>query len=73
MTEHTEHKDTASARRGRVSVSLLITGFVALVISVWGLAGGAATIGGAVSLGWVLVIGAIVIGLLLVITPQRRR
>ncbi|WP_228805137.1 hypothetical protein [Nocardia higoensis] len=72
MTEHSEHKTTGNARRGGVSASLLITGFVALIISIWGLAGGAATIGGAVSLGWVLVIGAIVIGLLLVIAPRRK-
>ncbi|WP_040794636.1 hypothetical protein [Nocardia higoensis] len=68
----TEHKDTESARHGRISASLLITGVVALIISIWGLAGGAATVGGALSLGWVLVIGAIVIGLLLVISPRRR-
>ncbi|HLS78343.1 MAG TPA: hypothetical protein VK083_16290 [Nocardia sp.] len=67
-----EPDKTDSARDGRISASLLITGIVALIISIWGLAGGAAGFGGAVSLGWVLVVGAIVVGLLLVITPRRK-
>lgn len=68
----TEHENTERTRRGGTSATLLIAGLLALVVSIWGLAGGAATIGGTVSLGWVLVIGAIVIGLLLVIAPRRK-
>lgn len=67
-----EHKETERVGNGGPSASLLIMGLLALAVSVWGFVGPAATAGGAVSLGWILVIGAIVVGLLLVISPRRR-
>lgn len=67
-----EQEKIERTRRGGTSATLLIAGLLALAVSIWGLAGGAATIGGTVSVGWVLVIGAIVVGLLLVIAPRRK-
>ncbi|WP_194817453.1 hypothetical protein [Nocardia sp. XZ_19_385] len=56
------------------SPSLLIVGLLALAVSVWALIGPATMpLSGAISLGWILVITAIVVGVLLVISPRKRR
>lgn len=56
------------------SVSLLIVGLLALGVSSWAFIGPATmTATGVASLGWVVVIAAIVVGILLVISPRRPR
>lgn len=56
------------------SVSLLIVGLLALGVSIWAFIGPATMTGsGVASLGWVVVIAAIVVGILLVISPRRPR
>ena len=65
------------ARRRSPSLPLLLSGIAALVVSGWALAGPDAWHGPAdfdgVSVGWILVVVAIVIGALLVFTPSRRK
>ncbi|MGW0007108.1 hypothetical protein [Nocardia grenadensis] len=62
------------ARRGGFSPGLFFVGLLALGLSVWALAGptqwGLTTI---VPIGWIVVAVAIVAGLLLVVSPRRRR
>lgn len=53
------------------SVSLLIVGLLALGVSIWAFTGPTTTATGVVSLGWVVVIAAIVVGILLVISPRK--
>ncbi len=61
------------AKRGP-SVSLLIVGLLALGVSIWAFIGPASmTTIGVASLGWIVVITAIVVGVLLVISPRRPR
>ncbi|WP_433757193.1 hypothetical protein [Nocardia sp. CA-135398] len=56
------------------SVSLLIVGLLALGVSIWAFVGPAPmTATSVASLGWVVVIAAIVVGILLVISPRRPR
>ena len=56
------------------SVSLLIVGLLALGVSSWAFIGPATmTATGVASLGWAVVIAAIVVGILLVISPRRPR
>ncbi len=56
------------------SVSLLIVGLLALGVSIWAFIGPATmTATGVASLGWVVVIAAIVVGIFLVISPRRPR
>lgn len=62
------------ARRGGFSPGLFFVGLLALGLSAWALAGptrwGLTTI---VPIGWIVVAVAIVVGLLLVVSPRRRR
>jgi hypothetical protein len=56
-------------------VLLLLAGIVALVVSGWALAGGRgwpADGAGGLHFGWVLVVGAIVVGAMLVFAPGKR-
>ncbi|MEV5837356.1 hypothetical protein [Nocardia sp. NPDC052112] len=69
MAEPTEDNIT---KRGP-SVSLLIVGLLALGVSIWAFIGPTTTATGVASLGWIVVITAIVVGILLVITPRRPR
>ncbi|WP_327095551.1 hypothetical protein OIE68_37070 [Nocardia vinacea] len=63
--------DNNVTKRGP-SVSLLIVGLLALGVSSWAFIGPATmTATGVASLGWVVVIAAIVVGILLVISPRR--
>ncbi|MEU2256513.1 hypothetical protein [Nocardia xishanensis] len=69
-----EQPGTNDTNEGRgPSASLLIVGLLALAVSVWGFVGHAATAGGAISFGWIVVIAAIVVGVLLVISPRKGR
>ncbi|MBF6212460.1 hypothetical protein IU433_18620 [Nocardia puris] len=67
-----EHGELERTRERGPSASLLIVGLLALTVSTVGLIGSAATLGGAISFGWVVVIAAIIIGLILVISPRKR-
>ncbi|MEV0293329.1 hypothetical protein [Nocardia sp. NPDC050710] len=72
MADNTEHTGTTE-RRGP-SASLLLVGLLALAVSAWALFGPATmNSGGALSFGWVVVIAAIVVGVVLVISPRKRR
>ncbi|MGW0248777.1 hypothetical protein ACWDYH_19285 [Nocardia goodfellowii] len=65
--------DQPETKRG-FSPSLLTVGLLALAVSAWGLIGPATMpVSGAISFGWILVITAIVIGVLLVLSPRKRR
>ncbi|WP_431964243.1 hypothetical protein [Nocardia sp. bgisy134] len=70
MAEQPRPKDPTEGRGP--SASLLIVGLLALAVSVWGFIGPTATASGAISFGWIVVIAAIVVGVLLVISPRRR-
>ncbi|WP_433195344.1 hypothetical protein ACQP1G_41080 [Nocardia sp. CA-107356] len=68
MADPTDNNPT---KRGP-SASLLIVGLLALGVSIWAFIGPATmTATGVVSLGWVVVIAAIVVGILLVISPRK--
>ncbi|WP_194825982.1 hypothetical protein [Nocardia sp. XZ_19_231] len=59
--------------RRRPAFTLLTTGLIALAVSVWALLGAPTPDeGGILPVGWGVVIAAIVIGLLLTLTPSRR-
>ncbi|BDT85190.1 hypothetical protein GV791_27225 [Nocardia cyriacigeorgica] len=56
------------------SFSLLIVGLLAVALSVWALIGPASwPATGVISIGWIVVVTAIVVGLLLVVSPRKRR
>ncbi|MFE9786291.1 hypothetical protein ACFYO7_13015 [Nocardia salmonicida] len=58
--------------RRRPAFTLLTTGLIALAVSVWALLGAPTPDdGGILPVGWGVVIAAIVIGLLLTLTPSR--
>ncbi|MFE6925050.1 hypothetical protein ACFVAV_28800 [Nocardia sp. NPDC057663] len=60
--------------RRRPAFSLLCTGLIALAVSVWALLGAPTPGGGGIlPIGWGVVIAAIVIGLLLTISPRRKQ
>ncbi|MFD4462411.1 hypothetical protein [Nocardia sp. NPDC058480] len=59
--------------RRRPAFSLLTIGLIALAVSVWALLGAPTPDGGGIlPIGWGVVIAAIVIGLLLTLTPSRK-
>ncbi|MFD4355539.1 hypothetical protein ACFWPK_31385 [Nocardia sp. NPDC058519] len=59
--------------RRRPAFPLLTIGLIALAVSVWALLGGPTPDGGGIlPIGWGVVIAAIVIGLLLTLTPSRK-
>jgi type IV secretory pathway VirB6-like protein len=73
VAEKSDTNDSSTKSRGP-SVSLLIVGMLALGVSIWALIGPAAMPAtGSVPLGWIVVIAAIVIGILLVISPRKPR
>ncbi|TLF82343.1 hypothetical protein [Nocardia cyriacigeorgica] len=64
------HTDT---RRGP-SFSLLIVGLLAVALSVWALLGPVSwPATGVISIGWIVVVTAIVVGLVLVLSPRKHR
>lgn len=70
----TESRIHGERRNSRFSPGLLLTGLLALLISVWTLAGpGHWELTSIVPVGWIVVAAAIVLGLFLVISPRKRR
>jgi len=56
------------------SAALLIVGMLALGVSIWAFIGPTAMpTTGTISLGWIIVIAAIVVGILLVVAPRKPR
>ncbi|MFD0365854.1 LPXTG cell wall anchor domain-containing protein [Nocardia sp. GCM10030253] len=73
MADKIDTDNSSTDRRGP-SASLLIVGLLALAVSVWAFIGPAAMPAtGVIPLGWIVVIAAIVIGILLVVSPRKRR
>ncbi|MBF6193004.1 MULTISPECIES: hypothetical protein [Nocardia] len=71
MAETDNDKRTGS-RRGPAA-SLLIAGLLSLAISVWAFAGPASVPATSmIPIGWIVVLAAIVIGIVLVISPRKR-
>ncbi|GAB0106751.1 hypothetical protein JMUB6875_57380 [Nocardia sp. JMUB6875] len=58
----------------RPSFSLLLAGMLGLGVSVWAFVGPSSwPVSGGLSLGWIVVIAAIVVGIVLVLTPKKNR
>ncbi|MFE3545447.1 hypothetical protein ACFXK0_20995 [Nocardia sp. NPDC059177] len=57
----------------RPAFSLLWTGLIALAVSIWALLGAPTPDSGVLPVGWGVMIAASVIGLLLVLSPRRKR
>jgi uncharacterized membrane protein HdeD (DUF308 family) len=67
----TEREETTESRRGPAA-SLLIAGLLSIAISVWAFIGPASwPAASMIPIGWIVVIAAIVIGILLVISPRK--
>ncbi|MEU1549350.1 MULTISPECIES: hypothetical protein [Nocardia] len=67
----TEREETTDSRRGPAA-SLLIAGLLSIAISVWAFVGPASwPAASMIPIGWIVVIAAIVIGILLVISPRK--
>jgi len=72
-TDHSYDGDTDTRRDGP-SFPLLIIGILALALSIWTLIGPATwPVTSMIPIGWIVLAGAIVIGLLLVVAPGKRR
>ncbi|NEW39147.1 hypothetical protein GV794_20035 [Nocardia cyriacigeorgica] len=68
------HTGNATDKRRGPSFSLLIVGLLALALSVWALTGPVSwPAAGVLSIGWIIVAAAIIVGLLLVLSPRKRR
>jgi FtsH-binding integral membrane protein len=68
----TSETDGGSTKRRGPSISLLIVGLLALGVSVWAFIGPASMpASGVIPLGWIIVIAAIVVGVLLVLSPRK--
>ncbi|WP_280426716.1 hypothetical protein [Nocardia carnea] len=62
------------ARRGGFSAGLFVTGLLALLVSIWALAGPEQwNVTSMIPVGWIVVAAAIVVGVVLVISPRMRR
>ncbi|MBF6350579.1 hypothetical protein IU448_16380 [Nocardia flavorosea] len=62
------------AHRGGFSAGLFVTGLLALLVSIWALAGPDQwDITSMIPVGWIIVAVAIVTGVALVISPRKRR
>ncbi|MBF6337409.1 hypothetical protein IU450_16105 [Nocardia abscessus] len=65
-------KNTTESRRGPAA-SLLIAGLLALAVSAWAFVGPASwPATSMIPIGWIVVLAAIVIGIVLVISPRKR-
>ncbi|WP_084522005.1 hypothetical protein [Nocardia uniformis] len=62
----------ADNKTRRPSFSLLLAGILAVLVSVWAFIGPASWPDG-LSFGWIVVITAIVVGVILVISPRKHR
>lgn len=61
-------------KKRRPSFSLLLAGMLGLGVSVWAFVGPHSwPVSGGLSLGWIVVIAAIVVGIVLVLTPKKNR
>ncbi|WP_330232926.1 hypothetical protein OHA40_10865 [Nocardia sp. NBC_00508] len=68
----TEKNNPTESRRGPAA-SLLIVGLLALAVSVWAFVGPSSlATASMLSIGWSVVLAAIVIGIVLVISPRKR-
>lgn len=64
--------ETTETRRGP-SASLLIIGLLALGVSAWAFVGPESwPSSSGVPIGWIVVLGAIIVGIVLVVSPRRR-
>lgn len=71
-TENGTGKDAAAAHSRGPSLPLLIVGLLALALSIWALVGPSAwPAASMIPIGWLVVGGAIVVGLMLVLCPSR--
>ncbi|MFD6159476.1 hypothetical protein ACFWF7_43105 [Nocardia sp. NPDC060256] len=67
-------KSTETESRRGPSASLLIIGLLALGVSAWAFVGPESwPASSAVPIGWIVVLAAIVIGIVLVVSPRRHR
>ncbi|MEU7769106.1 hypothetical protein AB0B25_28975 [Nocardia sp. NPDC049190] len=72
MAENDNPESTHERRHG-VSPALLIVGLLALAVSVWAFVGPVSwPSAGMIPIGWILVLAAIVIGIILVISPRKQ-
>ncbi|MFQ6393106.1 hypothetical protein ACLMAJ_06620 [Nocardia sp. KC 131] len=72
MADKTETNESTT-RRGP-SAALLIVGLLALAVSVWAFIGPTSMPStGVIPLGWIVVIAAIFIGIVLVVSPRKSR
>ncbi|MEU0543000.1 hypothetical protein ABZ319_24320 [Nocardia sp. NPDC005978] len=63
----------AENKNRRPSFSLLVAGVLGLAVSIWAFIGPHSwPISGGLSLGWIVVIVAIVVGVVLVLSPRKR-
>ena len=61
-------------RSGRFSPGLFVVGLLAVIVSAWALAGPSSWAAvSVIPLGWILVVAAIVVGVVLVLSPRKRR
>ncbi|GAB2565773.1 hypothetical protein ACFXHA_06325 [Nocardia sp. NPDC059240] len=61
-------------KKRRPSFGLLLAGVLGLGVSIWAFVGpGSWPVSGGLSLGWIVVIAAIVVGVVLVLTPRKNR
>ncbi|MGW4245460.1 hypothetical protein [Nocardia sp. NPDC004722] len=61
-------------KKRRPSFGLLLAGVLGLGVSVWAFVGPHSwPVSGGLSLGWIVVIAAIVVGVVLVLTPRKNR
>ena len=75
------HADTSNdggsagrAHRGGFSPGLFVTGLLAMLVSIWALAAPDRwNITSMIPVGWIVVAAAIVMGVVLVISPRKRR
>ncbi|MFI5719760.1 hypothetical protein [Nocardia sp. NPDC051750] len=66
--------DGRDHRPGRFSPGLFLTGLLALLVSIWALTGPAHwEFAAMIPIGWIVVAAAIVVGVVLVISPRKRR
>ncbi|MGW5384782.1 hypothetical protein [Nocardia sp. NPDC003963] len=74
-TERSGRRGTCGrVRRGGFSPGLFFAGVLAIVLSAWALAGpGRWDPTTMIPIGWIIVAVAIVVGLVLVVSPRRRR
>ncbi|MBL1075080.1 hypothetical protein JK358_11815 [Nocardia sp. 2] len=63
----------ADKKTRRPSFSLLLAGVLSVLVSIWAFIGPHSwPVSGGLSLGWIVVIAAIVVGVVLVLSPRKR-